>query len=69
MRIAQAIIRAIQNPNKRPDMMNLCFFFRFSCRIVICVTAPPRNKARKTTVMGTSVPTVGTPPSDAVVCS
>jgi hypothetical protein len=60
-------VRAMQKPNIKPDMMNLWPRLRLIWKMVICPAAASMNKNRKTADMGTSTPTVGTPPTAAVV--
>jgi hypothetical protein len=60
--IIQVIFLTIQKSNTASDKWNLCPLFPFSSWIVKWVAAPAMNIAKKTAVIGTSIPTVGTPP-------
>lgn len=60
--IIQVIFLTMQKSNTASDKWNLCPLFPFSSWIVKCVAAPAMNIAKKTAVIGTSIPTVGTPP-------
>ena len=62
IRIIQVIFLTIQKSNTASDKWNLCPLFPFSSWIVKCVAAPMMNIRKKTAVIGTSTPTVGTPP-------
>lgn len=63
----QLVIRAMQKPKSMPDMRNLCPRLLLTWRIVMLETAPVMKRTKKTAVIGTSTPIVGTPPRPAVV--
>lgn len=61
------VVRAMQNPNIKPDMMNLWPRRLFSWKIVMWPAAASRYRNMKTDAMGTSTPVEGIPPTAAVV--
>jgi len=63
MRITHVVVRAMQKANNRPDRRNLCPCRLLNRKMVQWQTAAPRNRTRKTAVIGTSSWTVGTPPN------
>jgi len=65
IRRTEAEMRAMQNPNIMPLMMNFLPRFKLTWRIVMCVAAPRMKRRRNTAVIGTSRCVVGSPPMPA----
>lgn len=64
--MVEATILAIQKPNNMPDMINFLPRRKLTWRMVMCVMAPTRKRARKIAVIGSSRVVVGIPPMPAV---
>ena len=62
IRIIVVTILDMQKPNSMPEKRNLCPRFLLTCRMVMCDMAPRMKRKRKMAHIGTSRPTVGTPP-------